>query len=56
MFLASALDGGVWATSRPGRSAPRKTPQYPCNKHLGGSQIRCGRCAEEKTIIVPRQA
>jgi hypothetical protein len=38
-FLTSALDGGEWSASRPGRAfTPRgKDPRYPLDRRLGGS-------------------
>jgi hypothetical protein len=42
-FSTSALDGGEWSASRPGRAlAPGKGPQYPLYRRLGGPQIRSG--------------
>jgi hypothetical protein len=47
--LTSALVGGEWSTSRPGRITPgRKIPRYPLDKRLGGPQNRTGRRGEEK--------
>jgi hypothetical protein len=38
-FLTSALDGGEWSASRPGRSlSPEKDPRYPLDSRLGGRQ------------------
>jgi hypothetical protein len=40
-FLISALDGGEWSASLPGRSlAPGKGLQYPLYRTLGGPQSR----------------
>jgi hypothetical protein len=48
-YLASALDGGEWSTSRPGRFTPReRTPGTPFDRRLGGPQSRSGRGGEEK--------
>jgi hypothetical protein len=42
-FLTSALDGGEWSASRPGRALPRgNDPWYPLYRRLGGSQSRSG--------------
>jgi hypothetical protein len=42
-FLTSALDGGEWSTSRPGRDLTRgKDPRYPLYRRVGGSQSRSG--------------
>jgi hypothetical protein len=42
-FSNSALDGGEWWASRPGRAlAPGKGPQYPFYRRLGGPQSRNG--------------
>jgi hypothetical protein len=46
--LTSALDGGEWLTSRPGRFIPGKEPLYPWNRRLGEPQSRSGRFGEEK--------
>jgi len=35
-FLSSAIDGGEWSASRPGRFTPRKSPWYPLDRWLGG--------------------
>jgi hypothetical protein len=45
----SALDGGEWSASRPGRFIPKeKARWYPLDRRLGGSQSRSGRGGEEK--------
>lgn len=36
-FLTSAVDGGVWSISSPGRFTPEKEPLYPCPY-----KIKCG--------------
>jgi hypothetical protein len=37
--LTSALDGGEWSASRPGRFSPQgKSPWYPLDRRLGGPQ------------------
>jgi hypothetical protein len=42
-FLTSALDGGEWSASRPGRGLPRgKDPLYTLDRRLGGPQSRSG--------------
>jgi hypothetical protein len=36
-YLTSALDGGEWSASRPGRALPPgKEPRFPLNRRLGG--------------------
>jgi hypothetical protein len=41
VFLTSALDGGEWLTSRPGRfTLGVRAPQYPVDMRLGGLQRR----------------
>jgi hypothetical protein len=36
-FLTSALDGGEWSATRPGRAlSPGKEPRYPLVRRLGG--------------------
>jgi hypothetical protein len=46
--LTSILYGGEWSASRPGRFTPRKEPQYPLDRRLGGLYSRSGRGGEEK--------
>jgi hypothetical protein len=47
--LTSALDGGEWSASRPGRFIPKgKSPWYPLDERLGGPQSGSGRGGEEK--------
>jgi hypothetical protein len=42
-FTTSALDGGEWSASRPGRALPPgKDPRYPLYRRLGGPQSRSG--------------
>jgi hypothetical protein len=42
-FLTSALNGGEWSASRPGRAlAPGKDPRYPLDKRLVGPQSGSG--------------
>jgi hypothetical protein len=42
-FLTSALDGGKWSASRPGRALPPgKDPRYPLYRRLCGPQSRSG--------------
>jgi hypothetical protein len=40
--------GGEWSASRPGCFTPGKSPWYPLDRRLGGSQGRSGRGGEEK--------
>jgi hypothetical protein len=50
-FLTSALDGGEWSASRPGRSLPpEKDLRYPLYRKLGGPQSRPGQRLEEKSF------
>jgi hypothetical protein len=47
--LTSALDGGEWSASRPGRFTPWETaPWYPLYRRLGGPQSRSGSSGQEK--------
>jgi len=39
----TALEGGEWTASRPGRSLPPGKTRYPLYRRLGGSQGRSGR-------------
>jgi hypothetical protein len=42
-FTTSALDGGEWSVSRPGRALPPgKEPPVPLHRGLGGPQSRSG--------------
>jgi hypothetical protein len=51
-FLTSALDGGEWWASRPGRALPRgKDPRNPLDRRLGGPQSRSGRRSIGKAVI-----
>jgi hypothetical protein len=48
-FLTSSLDVGEWLVSRHSRFIPAgKSPWYPLDRTLGGSQRRSGRCGVEK--------
>jgi hypothetical protein len=39
-FMNSALDGGEWSASRPGRALPPgKGPLYPLYRRLGGPSV-----------------
>jgi len=40
LSLTSALDGGGWSTSRPGRFTPGKETRYPLYRGMGGYQVR----------------
>jgi hypothetical protein len=52
IFLNSALVGGEWWASRPGRFAPRgMIPRYPLDRRLGGPRV--GVEAVEKKEILP---
>jgi hypothetical protein len=47
--LTSALDGGEWSASRPGRFTPReRAPWCPLDRRLGGPQSRSRHGGEEK--------
>jgi hypothetical protein len=52
IFLTSALVGGEWSTSRPGRFIPgEESPGiHPLDRRLGGSQSRSGRRGKEKIL------
>jgi hypothetical protein len=53
--LTSALDGGEWSASRPGRfTARERAPRYSFDRRLGGPQSRSGYDVEEK-IPIPRR-
>jgi hypothetical protein len=48
-LTTSSLYRGEWSTSHPVRFTPRKEPQFPLNRRLGGLQSRSERFEEEKT-------
>ena len=50
-FLTSAVDGGEWWTSRPGRFTSWKELRYPLIRTLGGLQNRSGRYGEEESVF-----
>jgi hypothetical protein len=52
VFITSALVGGEWSASRPGRLTPCKDPRYPLDRRLDGPQIRSG-WYEEVKILYP---
>jgi hypothetical protein len=53
-FSTSALDGGEWSVSRPGRALPPgNDAQYPLYRRLGEPQRRCGHRLEEKSSLPP---
>ena len=52
-FLTSAVDGGEWSTSRPGRFTPLKERWYVSNRRLGMPQSQSRRFGEDK-ILLPR--
>jgi hypothetical protein len=45
--LTSALDGGEWSASGPGRFTPRERSH---GRRLGKPQNQSGRCGEEETL------
>jgi hypothetical protein len=50
-FLDSAVVGGEWSASRPGRFTPGgRAPRYPMDRRLRGAQSRSGRFGEEKIL------
>ena len=48
-FLTLPLVGGVWSTSRPGRSTPKLQHWYPFNVRLGGGRSR--HIGEDKDLL-----
>jgi hypothetical protein len=51
-FSTSALEGGEWSASRPGRDlAPGKGSRYPLDRRLGGPQSRSGQRSWRKNSI-----
>jgi hypothetical protein len=58
VFLTSALVGGVWSASRPGRFTSGERAPYilwigSLDRRLGGPQYRSGRRGEEKNLATP---
>jgi hypothetical protein len=51
MYLTSAVDGGEWSASRPGRFTPGKELPVPRIGH--GVGFRAGVNAAEKKIVAP---
>jgi hypothetical protein len=51
--LTSALDGGEWSASRPGRFILGKEPLDSLDRKLGGPRSRSGRGGEEKNSKPP---
>jgi len=51
--LTSALGGGKWSASRPGRFAQGKSPCYPFDRRLGGPQSCSGRSGLEENSQPP---
>jgi hypothetical protein len=50
-LLTSALVGGEWSASLPGRfTSVGKSPRYPLDRSLGGPQSRYGRRGGEKIL------
>jgi hypothetical protein len=50
IFLTSALAGGEWSVSRPGRFTSGKEPLLPIDRRLGGPQNQSGRYGEVKNL------
>jgi hypothetical protein len=50
VFLTSALVGGEWPASRPGRFTPGKEPPVHIGYEAGASQNRSGRRGNEKNF------
>jgi hypothetical protein len=51
-FLNSALDGGEWSVSRPGRFTPGgKESPVPIGQRKGGPHNRYERCGVEKNLL-----
>jgi hypothetical protein len=51
VFLTSALVGGEWSASRPGRFTPEeRSPLHPFDRRLAWAQNLSGRCGEEKNL------
>jgi len=50
-LLIFALDGGEWSTSRHSHLTPRKEPQYPLNRRLGGPWGPSEHFGEDKNLL-----
>jgi hypothetical protein len=50
--MTSALDGGEWSASHPGRFTPGNRAMVFFDMRLGGSQSWSGRLGEEKNLTV----
>jgi hypothetical protein len=48
--MTSALEGGEWTASRPGRNLPPGKTRYPLHRRLGGPQ---GRSGQVRKISLP---
>jgi hypothetical protein len=52
VFLTSALDGGEWSASRPGRFTPGgKSLRYPLERRLDGPQSWSERYGDERNLL-----
>jgi hypothetical protein len=52
VFLISALVGGEWSASRPGRfTAGEKASRYHLDRRLGWPQNRSGQRGEDKNVV-----
>jgi hypothetical protein len=51
VFLTTALVGGEWSASRPGRFTTKKSPWYPLDRRLGGIKRRYRRHGETKIFL-----
>jgi hypothetical protein len=53
-FITSALGGGEWSASHPGRFTPsERAPRYPLDRRPGGLHSHSGRGGEEKNSQSP---
>jgi hypothetical protein len=50
-LFTSALVGGKWSASRPGRFTPENLPRYRLDKGLAGPQIHSGQYEEMKIRV-----
>jgi hypothetical protein len=51
LFFTSALHGGQWSTSRPGRFTLGKEPLNPLNRGLGWRQSQYERLRAQKIVL-----
>jgi hypothetical protein len=51
-LLTSALEGGVWSASRPGRLYPRERPVTHCTGGCVGPEVGLDRCGKSRPTMI----